>query len=131
MLFVLLHLTLTNPNPNPNPNTDRHFQVENMSSNHQLEIQQILRDAAVKISKFKEIVDSKQASLNVEAQMEKLTIKHETEKKMAIEELQKMTAKFKEREAKIASEFTSKFEALRGEVSRGFGSKALACSACR
>ncbi len=87
-----------------------------MSSNHQLEIQQILRDAAVKISKFKEMVDSKQANLNVEAQMERLTVKHDAEKKMAIEELQKMTAKFKERESKIAAEYTSKFEGLRGEV---------------
>lgn len=87
-----------------------------MNSNHQLEIQQILRDAATKIGKFKEIIESRQASLNIEAQMEKLVAKHEAEKAMALEELKRMAIKAKDREAKIATEYSAKYETLRGEV---------------
>ena len=46
-------------------NEDHQSELDVISSNHQLEIQQILRDAAARISKFKEIVESKQASVSM------------------------------------------------------------------
>ena len=36
-----------------------------MTTNHQLEMQQILRDAAAKISKFKESIESRQNQVKI------------------------------------------------------------------
>lgn len=44
-------------------NEDHQTELEIASTNHQAEIQQILRDAAVRIGKFKEVIESKQASV--------------------------------------------------------------------
>ncbi len=54
--------------------------IDNITTNHQFEIQQILKDAAVRIGKFKEIVDTKQNQVNNEVIIEKLTKKYEQEK---------------------------------------------------
>jgi len=54
--------------------------IDNITTNHQFEIQQILKDAAVRIGKFKEIVDTKQNQVNNEVVIEKLTKKYEQEK---------------------------------------------------
>jgi gas vesicle protein len=44
-------------------NEDHMIEIDQINSNHQLEIQQILRDAANRISKFKEAIESKQQSV--------------------------------------------------------------------
>ena len=44
-------------------NEDHQTEIDVISSNHQMEIQQILRDAAARIGKFKEVIESKQASV--------------------------------------------------------------------
>ena len=45
-------------------NEDHQTELDVLSSNHQMEIQQILRDAAARIGKFKEVIESKQASVS-------------------------------------------------------------------
>ena len=44
-------------------NEDHAMEVEQLVSNHQMEIQQILRDAANRISKFKDVVEAKQQAV--------------------------------------------------------------------
>lgn len=44
-------------------NEEHQTELDSLSTNHQLEIQQILRDAAVRIGKFKEILENKQTSV--------------------------------------------------------------------
>ena len=46
-------------------NEDHQTEMDIMAANNQLEIQQILRDAATRISKFKEVMEVKQASVRV------------------------------------------------------------------
>jgi len=48
-------------------NEDHQTEIDVMSSNHQMEIQQILRDAAARIGKFKEVIESKQANVSCNA----------------------------------------------------------------
>lgn len=44
-------------------NEDHQTELDIVTANHQLEIQQILKDAASRIGKFKEMMESKQASV--------------------------------------------------------------------
>ena len=44
-------------------NEDHQLELDAMAANHQAEVQQILRDAASKLSKFKELVETKQQSV--------------------------------------------------------------------
>jgi hypothetical protein len=44
-------------------NEDHQTELDVLSSNHQVEIQQILKDAAARIGKFKEVVENKQATV--------------------------------------------------------------------
>lgn len=99
-------------------NEDHQLEIDAISANHQNEIQQILKDAASKISKFKDLVETKQQNVNQEAQMEKLNKKHEMEKANAIKEFQNFKTKAKDRESKIASDFQQKFEILKSEIER-------------
>lgn len=46
-------------------NEDHQTELDIMSTNHQMEIQQILRDAAARIGKFKEVIESKQANVSI------------------------------------------------------------------
>ncbi len=46
-------------------NEDHQTELDVLSSNHQVEIQQILKDAAVRIGKFKEVVENKQAAVSL------------------------------------------------------------------
>jgi len=57
-------------------NEDHQTELEVMSSNHQAEIQQILRDAASRIAKFKETIESKQTSVGDMIKPCKLTLTH-------------------------------------------------------
>jgi hypothetical protein len=45
-------------------NEDHQTELDVMTANHQMEIQQILRDAAARIGKFKEVIENKQASVS-------------------------------------------------------------------
>ena len=45
-------------------NEDHQIEIDSMAANHQMEVQQILRDAASKISKFKELVETKQQAVS-------------------------------------------------------------------
>jgi predicted nucleic acid-binding Zn-ribbon protein len=99
-------------------NEDHQTELESLSANHQIEIQQVLRDAASRIGKFKEMMESKQSSVNVEAQLVKLTKKHESEKQSALQEMAALKEKLASREAKIAKEYQSKVEGMRGELEK-------------
>ena len=44
-------------------NEDHQSEIDNLTQQHQNEVQQILRDAATRIGKFKEMVESKQSSV--------------------------------------------------------------------
>jgi hypothetical protein len=44
-------------------NEDHQSEMDIMAVNHQQEVQQILRDAAAKIGKFKDMIESKQAAV--------------------------------------------------------------------
>jgi gas vesicle protein len=46
-------------------NEDHQIEVEQLTANHQMEVQQILRDAANRISKFKDAIESKQQSVSL------------------------------------------------------------------
>ncbi len=46
-------------------NEDHQTELDVMTSNHQTEIQLILKDAASRIGKFKEMVESKQAAVRL------------------------------------------------------------------
>eukprot|EP01032_Pedospumella_encystans_P026280 gene26280-29686_t len=97
-------------------NEDHQTEIDVMSSNHQMEIQQILRDAAARIGKFKEVIESKQANLNQDAKLEKLQKKHEAEKQAAIQEFNNFKAKMTERDQKIAQGFQKKYDGVRAEL---------------
>lgn len=122
-------------------NEDHQTELEVMSSNHQAEIQQILRDAASRIAKFKETIESKQTSvdtysilqyimprvtltfiycnddqMNQDARLEKLMKKHESEKEAALKELNHFKSKMGDRDHKIAQAFQKKLDGLRGDL---------------
>ena len=99
-------------------NEDHQSEVDTINSNHQIEIQQILRDAASRIAKFKEIVDTKQMIVNQEALMDKMMKKHEVEKTNAIADLEKYKSKMNEREQKISKEYQNKFDGMRDEITK-------------
>ena len=44
-------------------NEDHQSELDSLASNHQAEIQQIIRDATSRISKFKEMIESRQVSV--------------------------------------------------------------------
>lgn len=44
-------------------NEDHQSEIDNLTQQHQSEVQQILRDAATRIGKFKEMIESKQATV--------------------------------------------------------------------
>jgi hypothetical protein len=97
-------------------NEDHALEIEQLNSNHQMEVQQILRDAANRISKFKEALEAKQAAANNEKALEKLQKKHELERAAAQQQLNELKQKTAEREQKIAAEFQTKLEQLRKEI---------------
>lgn len=47
-------------------NEDHQTELEIIASNHQSEIQQILKDAATRIGKFKEMLESKQNNVSLQ-----------------------------------------------------------------
>ena len=47
-------------------NEDHQSEMDSLAANHQLEIQQVLKDAASRISKFKEMMETRQASVLLE-----------------------------------------------------------------
>lgn len=120
-------------------NEDHALEIEQLNFSHQMEVQQILRDAANRISKFKDAIEAKQQSVThhftpyyltiysfitsklilqaTQAKdLEKLQRKHEQEKSQAQQDLISLRTSFSERETKIAQEFTTKYELLQKEV---------------
>eukprot|EP01035_Chromulina_nebulosa_P024906 gene24906-32457_t len=97
-------------------NEDHQSEIDNLTQQHQNEVQQILRDAATRIGKFKEMVESKQASVNQDAKIDKLIKKHDLEKQSAQLEFNNFREKAAAKELKIAAEFQQKFDGLRKEV---------------
>lgn len=97
-------------------NEDHAVEMEVLAANHQVEIQNILRDAANRIAKFKEMVETRQQALNQDVKVEKLVKKHDQEKQAAQSEVVALKTKLQEREQKLSQDFQSKYEALRREV---------------
>ncbi|CAN0136347.1 unnamed protein product, partial [Scytosiphon promiscuus] len=105
-------------------NEDRQYELEEVNTNHQKEMQDILSDAANKIKRFKEQLASKQGQLNTEAQVvEKLRQTHAKEKKEALAEFRsfKRTAKAREESIQIeCNERTSELSALVEKEKKAF-----------
>jgi predicted nucleic acid-binding Zn-ribbon protein len=99
-------------------NEDHQSELDSLSANHQIEIQQVLRDAASRIGKFKEMMESRQSTVNVEVQLTKLQKKHDSEKQAALQEMQSLKEKLSGREAKIAKEYQQKFDGMRGDIEK-------------
>ena len=92
------------------------MELDILTSNHQLEIQQILKDASSRISRFKEALESKQEQVDQEAKLKKLQKKHDLEKQQAQVDITAMKTKMSEREVKLSNEFQIKFDNLKREV---------------
>jgi chromosome segregation ATPase len=97
-------------------NEDHQADLELIQSNHQVEIQQILKDAANRINSFKEAVETKQGELNQDTKLKALQSKHEKERQAAKSEFGVFKEKAVLREANIAGEFEKKFSALQENV---------------
>lgn len=46
-------------------NEDHDFEIEQLSNRHQSEVQQILRDASIKINQFKSMIDTRQVGKSI------------------------------------------------------------------
>ena len=97
-------------------NEDHQLELENVTSNHQAEIQQILKDASSRIAKFKEVLENQKASVNQDAKLEKLQKKHDLEKQQAMLELQALKKKMVEKEANLSNDYKQKFDGLKAQI---------------
>jgi len=97
-------------------NEDHQLELDVITSNHQFEKEQILRDASNRISQFKKIMEDQQASVNQEAKLEKLQKKHDLEKQQAMLELQALKKKMMDKENSISSDYQDKFNELSVQV---------------
>ncbi|CAM9691109.1 unnamed protein product [Ectocarpus sp. 12 AP-2014] len=93
-------------------NEDRQFELEEVNTNHQQEMQDILSDAANKIKRFKEQLASKQGQLDMEAQVDKLRQAHAKEKKEALAEFRTFKRNAKAREESIQLDCKERTEEL-------------------
>ena len=97
-----------------------------LTANHTAEIQNILGDAAFKISKFKDLLEAKQKQVNDVAYVEKLVQNHEKEKQKAMADFSNYKALMSENEEKLAKAYLTKFNALKSrldEVNDAFSSR--------
>lgn len=60
-------------------NEDNQFEVQSRASAQANEIQTIIKDASGKINRFREMIEEKKNEVNVQAQLEQLKVKHESE----------------------------------------------------
>ena len=97
-------------------NEDHQADLELIQSNHQVEIQQILKDAANRINNFKEAVETKQGQLNQDTKLKALQSKYEKEREAAKTEYGVLKQKAASREANIAGEFQKKYDTLQESV---------------
>ena len=97
------------------------MELDHQASNHTQEMQLILRDAATKISKFKDALDSKQQQLNDQAYTDQLTKKHETEKQKALQDLSSFKKIVSENEERLVSSYENRVSALKKQVEKMSG----------
>jgi transketolase len=90
--------------------------LESVYATNQAEIQQIVRDSAVKIGKLKESIESKQSSMNQMAALDKAQRKFDLEKKTCIEQIEVIRTKAEKREQRLAREYQEKFNTIKTEV---------------
>ena len=62
-------------------NEDHQTEIDYINKNHQSELQQILRDATAKISKFKEAVEGRQAMVTINMLFYRLILFYECTKR--------------------------------------------------
>ena len=89
--------------------------------NHQKEMQDILADAASKIKRFKEQLESKRADLNAHAQVQKIQEKLDKEKALALEEFRRFKEKAASREEELRQECNTRVADLSADVDREKG----------
>jgi predicted nucleic acid-binding Zn-ribbon protein len=90
--------------------------MDAVTSNHQHEIQQILKDAAARINKFKEDVEVRQTQLNQDHRLSVLQKKWDEEREAASQDVKNYKKKMDEREKRIGAEYQQKYDNLKGEV---------------
>jgi hypothetical protein len=82
-------------------NEDHQRALVLLTYNHQLELQQVARDAANKIAKFKDLVESRKIAAALETELSKLKKQHEAEKQQAMVDMTAYKKKVAEREKQI------------------------------
>ena len=91
-------------------NEDHQSELDVLSYNYQVELQQIARDAASKIAKFKDLVDGRKLVSALEAQMVALKKQFEADKQQAMHDLEMHKEKVEEREKKMSKEYQTKVD---------------------
>lgn len=94
------------------------MELDLQAANHSQELQLILRDAATKISKFKDALDTKQQQINDQAYIDQLIKKHETEKQKAFQELSSFKKIMSENEERLVSSYENRVSALKKQVDK-------------
>ena len=99
-------------------NEDYEVEMKNLASKHESEMQEIMRDAADKLAKFKDAIAKQKDAAKTEAMIEKLKEQHEQEKKKAMKQLHELRKSVQSREEEIKTEASKQVEQLNGEVQR-------------
>jgi Family with sequence similarity 184, A and B len=99
-------------------NEDHQSEMDALSYAHQMELQQLARDAARKMSKFKDLAESKNVAATLEAQMSKMKKQFEAEKQKALLDLEGYKEKTAEREKRLAHEYQTRADKLSDEVAQ-------------
>jgi hypothetical protein len=98
-------------------NEDRQYELEEVHSSHQRELQDILQDAATKISRFKEQLDTKRGEAATAREVEHLRVKHEKERAEALEQLRLLKRQAADREDALGDEYARRVDDMEEEVS--------------
>lgn len=97
-------------------NEDRDAEISQLNKRHESEVESILKDAAAKLSKFKEALEAVKAKARSDATAEKWKQRLETEKSMATKEFKQFKLSSQERESALQQQYGQKIEGLQSEV---------------
>lgn len=98
-------------------NEDHQSELDTLAYSHQMELQEVVRDAASKIAKFKDLVESKKAAATLEAQLVKFKKQFESDKQQAMLDIEAYKEKAGEREQRLAKEYQAKISKQQDEIS--------------
>ena len=89
-------------------NEDHALELESLNAQHESEIDQILRDAADKINRFKEQISQRKAQAEATAMLDRMTTQYEAEKKEAREEMRTFKLKARDVEEDLHRTYETK-----------------------